>query len=193
VAADHLVWTYRGPAHFADIVRPHLIDAARAVARRHRRAERPQGAPRPTRPIARSPKRYTDAERRVYLVEAFTTVERYFLGAAEALRAHRPRAHVAVLRLDEGTLYAEGAVDDMVRSRCRIWIEGRAALAFGGSRYQRVTSEFVRLDALAVLKEADGALAFTLTGTNAQADFALAPEEVAERFWLAFVRKLGAV
>jgi hypothetical protein len=185
VERDHLVWTYPGAARFADVVRPHLIDAARAALRRVRGAS-------PAPPRARPPRlsrRYSDAEREAYLAHAFGVVRRYVATAAGALAAHVPSASVTVKLLAAGDLYAEGAVDGLVRSRCRIWTQPHAVV-YGGSLYQSEASDAVKIDGLAVLKEVDGALVFTLRGFRGGAHFGLSAEEVAERLWWRFVRRL---
>jgi hypothetical protein len=189
VERDHLVGTYPGPARFADVVRPHLIGAARAVLRRLGGPSRGVREPRAPYVVPSLPRRYSEGEWEAHLAGAFAIVGRHFGEAAEALRARAPYASVGVKRLPGGDLYAEAGANGLVQSRCRIWTQPHR-LVYGGSLYQTETSDAVRIDGLATLREVGGALVFTLTGFGRGADFGLPAEAVAARFWRRFVRRL---
>lgn len=216
VQSRQLAWSYPSAARFPDIVRPHLVEAARAVMGRtapDRKRKRKAAAPpsptattkkaakkKPAKPKHRLPKvrrRFTDADRSRYLSRGFTNIKRYFREGAQDINAHVRGARASVQELDDGSLFIEVKSGGHVVNRAHISKRDRAgwdrgiALSQGphlDPRYPSGWSEFARLE------ESDGALSFRLPsntfyghGQNAEG---AKPKEVFEHFWEVFAKQL---
>ena len=150
VQAKALTWTYPSTARFSDVVRPHLVEAARAVMARtpaRRRsastapAKRSAGGPksetatgsgspvakkrakRKAPPKHRLPKvrrRLNDADRSRYLSRGFTLVKRYFREATDDINTHVPGARASCREREDGSLFVEVTSGGHVLNRAHI-------------------------------------------------------------------------
>jgi hypothetical protein len=214
--ARALTWTYPSAARFPDVVRPHLVEAARAVMARtsgrkkHTRRAAPNPAGRATRgqkrpkkpakPKHRLPKvrrRLTDADRSRYFSRGFTNVKRYFREGAQDINAHVRGAKASIQEAEDGSLFVEVTSGAQVLNRARIRQEDRTSwdrgIAFEQGphldlRYSSGWSEFARLE------DADGELSFRLShhayGFGHDTQTHLKPKQVFDHFWSLFVEQL---
>ncbi len=216
VQGRQLAWSYPSAARFPDIVRPHLVEAARAVmGRTGPRTERKRKAVAPPSPTAITKKaakkkpakpkhrlpnvrrRFTDADRSRYLSRGFTNIKRYFREGAQDINAHVRGARASVQELDDGSLFIEVKSGGHVVNRAHVAKRDRAGwdrgIAFSQGPhldpiYSSGWSEFARLE------EAEGVLSFHLPSTayygSGLDDGGVKPKQVFEHFWETFAKRL---
>lgn len=216
VQARALTWTYPSAARFPDIVRPHLVEAVRAVMSRtttpSKRTRKPVPPPpsgtKPSppkkrkstaKPKHRLPKvrrRFTDADRSRYLSRGFTNVKRYFREGVQDINAHVRGARASIQELEDGSLFVEVTSGGHVVNRALVAKRDRAGFDCGiafsqgrhlDPRYSSGWSELARLE------ESGGELSFRLPlrshayGTD---DVGSKPKQVFQHFWDQFAQEL---
>ena len=216
VQSRQLAWSYPSAVRFPDIVRPHLVEAARAImgrtapgTRRKRKGAAPPSRTattkktarkKPSKPKHRLPKvrhRFTDADRSRYLSRGFTNIKCYFREGAQDINAHVRGARASVQELDDGSLFVEVKSGGHVVNRAHVAKRDRAGwdrgVAFSQGphldpRYSSGWSEFARLE------ESNGALSFRLPSTAYygydQNGEGSKPKQVFEHFWELFAERL---
>lgn len=215
VQARALTWTYPSAARFPDVVRPHLVEAARAVMAQTTGQKRPtRKLPQvPSRSTARSKKapsksskpkhrlpkvrrRLSDADRSRYLSRGLTNVKRYFREGVRDINAHVRGAKASIQEMEDGALFVEVTSGGHVLNRARIRKEDRTSwdrgIAFEQGphldpHFASGWSEFARLD------DTDGTLGFRLSnrayGFGQDATF-LKPKDVFDHLWSLFIQRL---
>ena len=216
VQAKALTWTYPSAAQFANTLRPHLVEAARAIMRGDPigeearglevasgpatgppRAARSRQANRPNRStsLPKVRRRLTDADRSRYLSRGFTNVKRYFREGAQDINAHVRGAKASIQEQEDGSLFVEVTSGGSVLNRARIRREtGRAGT--GGSPSSRgltSTPYSSCWSELARLEESDGALSFRLPSSvylHGADPGGAKPKQVFDHFWGLFSERL---
>jgi len=124
-----LIWSYKTLSSFPDIVRPHLIDAARTVMQKQNKLTRPRSkaaasssrsrsvaktrrGSKPKNPASRQPRLniprfYTASDKARYLSRSFTSIKRYLKKELEEINSEYRGIQAMHKELEDGSFWGE--------------------------------------------------------------------------------------